>query len=112
MRRLTLLFALLFLISCNDKTPTGADSDLQITNITATPTTISVGSISLIRVETNKTDGLTHKWQSDLGYVIGSGNEVQFSASSCCVGNRTVTCTVQDKENNEVSKSVQVTVTP
>ena len=89
---------------------TSDPGELEILSMTADPDNIAVGSASLITVKTNQEGGLTYQWIASLGYFIGAGSQVRYSASSCCRGTNTITCVVSDSNDHKVSASVQVTV--
>lgn len=112
-RGLTVILPLLLILGCSDSilgTANDESGDLEIISMTADPEIIYVGSTSKVTIKTNMEEGLTYRWWASLGYIIGSGSEVQYSASSCCVGVNSITCTVSDDNGNEVSKSVLVRV--
>lgn len=105
-----LISASLFQCANSGTNPDGESGDLEITTMFANPPTISSGAASLVIVKTNKQNGLTYRWSANLGYFSGSGSQVEYSASSCCIGGNTITCTVSDAQGNEVAKSVQILV--
>lgn len=94
----------------NAPVSSGGGDALKILNLTAAPDTIQVGATSRITVQASATEGVQYRWQSDAGFFVGSGAEVQFGAASCCVGLRTITCTVSDAQSHTASSSVQVLV--
>ena len=112
-RGLTVIFASLIILGCSDSifgTASDESGDLEIISMTADPEVIYVGSTSVVTIKTNMEEGLTYRWWASLGYIIGSGSEVQYSASSCCVGTNSITCIVTDNNGNEVSQWVLVRV--
>lgn len=55
---------------------------------------------------------LTYKWAVDLGDIIplnASRSKVSFNGSACCVGEKTITCTVSNSQGS-VSKSIIITI--
>jgi hypothetical protein len=55
---------------------------------------------------------LDYVWEVDLGDLFttnGSGSEVQYTASACCLGEREITCTVSNNKG-DVSESIVITI--
>jgi|TARA_B110000879_G_C11151510_1_gene504847 hypothetical protein len=119
MRVFTYLFAiagLLLLGSC-DKEDNTSDVTTElpaIDSLTTSMTIMQFGSTKPAVLNCFATGGdLTYIWEVDLGdlFVINdSGSQAQYSASPCCIGEKTINCTVSNNKG-EVSKSIIVTIT-
>ena len=56
-------------------------------------------------------DELTYKWETTgLGYILGSGKSVTFTAAACCVGPNEIKVTVSDPKGASDSRQVTVNV--
>ena len=113
MKSLGLLLMVILTVGCNGnpfEVEGNESGDLKILSLTANPDTIYVGQISLIKSKTNREGEIQYQWGASLGYFIGSGNEVRYSASSCCLGTNTITCLVSDQSGQAATASIKVTV--
>lgn len=118
MKATTFLFAILgfaFFSSC-DKEST--DNNIQtempaIDSLTANSTRITAGGEDPAILNCYATGGdLNYIWEVDLGDLFSlndEGSEVQYTASACCVGDREITCTVEN-DKGEVSESITITI--
>jgi len=113
------LAGFLLLVSCSkkesDSNPlSSGNQDPVINKLKADPETIRVGMISTITCDATDPDGdqLAYSWEASLGYILGSGSKVQYTAASCCIGENTITATVEDGRGGKASKSVKVVVLP
>jgi hypothetical protein len=59
-------------------------------------------------------DELTYRWETanGLGYILGSGATVTYTASACCSGANQIKVTVTDPDNASDSKQANVDVIP
>ncbi len=104
----------LMVLSCNKENPTNSSnptgqSTIFYTDLSAEQDTISIGATTTVTA-TATGDGLTYNWSTDNGFIIGSGNQITYGASSCCSGTNTVTCNVIDSGNDQESKSITIVV--
>ncbi|GAB4286930.1 MAG: hypothetical protein Kow0098_02740 [Ignavibacteriaceae bacterium] len=112
------LFTVLLIYSTGcvqpDITTVNAEGNKQpvINSITAEPLSIKVGSTAAITVQASDPDGdpLSFSWTVALGDIIGSGNEVIYTAAFCCVGINTIYVTVEDGRGGTSTASVNIEV--
>ncbi|MEW6555820.1 MAG: SBBP repeat-containing protein [Elusimicrobiota bacterium] len=83
-----------------------------ISSLTANPTSVSTGAVSVITCSASDPDGdtLSYAWSSASGTISGSGYQVNWTAPSSS-GTYTITATVSDGKGGSASKSVNITVT-
>ncbi len=55
-------------------------------------------------------DDINYEWQSSVGSLLGGGTQVTLTSTPCITGDITVTCTVRDKYDEALSKSITVTI--
>ena len=103
--KITLLSGLLFIlffVSCTKKTDNPVDNITfpVIESLTASKSTIQFGGSDPTVITCEATGGLlSYTWQVDLGDLIPMNNDksiMQFTASECCLGNKFITCTVEN----------------
>lgn len=107
-----ILVIILFIFANCKKEEKTADSSAKLftfNSLKADQNSIKQGDVTNISAEV--TGDVTFEWSATSGDVFGSGKVVLFGASTCCVGNHDITCTVKDKNNNSESKTVSVIVT-
>jgi hypothetical protein len=119
MKATTFVFAIIglaFFSSCDKE---GTNSNLQtempaIDSLTTNSTRITYGGDDPAILKCFATGGgLNYIWEVDLGdlFVLNNeGSEVQFTASPCCIGEKTITCTVAN-DQGKVSESIAITIT-
>lgn len=101
-------------LSCVHPTDEGAGTAGNrppiIQSLTATPSTINVGSSATVEVVASDPDNqpLTYKWSASTGDIIGEGSSVRFTASFCCRGPNYVQVTVKDNAGGSVTERVDV----
>jgi PKD repeat protein len=112
---LAVLLALAAGCSKND-TSTGTDPETgppQIQSLTAEKTQILFGGQDPAVITCNATGGnLTYTWEVDLGDLIpmnSSHSKVSFTGAACCVGDKTIKCTVSNSQGS-VSKTIVITI--
>jgi len=120
MKKVWVLFLLLasVLFGCSQSTngpdnKNAGNSAPVITKLKAAPENIKVGEPCTITCAAKDPDGdeLSYKWEtSGLGYILGSGSSVTFSAASCCAGRNEIMVTVSDPNGESASRKVTVTV--
>ena len=104
------------LINCVQPTdPDGngnGNGEPVINQITADPLFIKVGTTSTITVDATDPDGdnLSYSWVVALGDIIGSGNQVRYTAAYCCVGINTINIEVKDSRGAVVHGTINLEV--
>lgn len=85
-----------------------------INGITVDPIFIRVGTSTTITVDATDPDGdnLSYSWTVALGDIIGSGNQVRYTAAFCCVGVNTINIIVKDSKGATVKGSINLEVNP
>ncbi len=93
---------------------TAGNSDPVINGITINPVFIRVGTTTTVIVDATDPDGdnLSYSWSVALGDIIGSGNQVRYTAAYCCVGINTINVVVKDSKGAKVSGSVNIEINP
>lgn len=94
----------------NDGVSSAGNRDPVIESVTASPSSVNVGSSTEITVVASDPDNqpLTYKWWASTGDIIGEGSAVRFSASFCCAGPNFVQVTVKDNAGGSATKQVDV----
>ncbi|MCW5894261.1 MAG: hypothetical protein KIT50_01570 [Bacteroidetes bacterium] len=84
--------------------------DPVIGSLTASPSSVDVGSSSTITVVATDPENqpLSYKWSASTGDIIGEGPSVRFSASFCCRGPNYVQVTVKDNAGGSTTQQVDV----
>lgn len=85
-----------------------------IDSLTVNSTRITAGGEDPAILKCYATGGdLNYIWEVDLGDLFllnDEGSEVQYTASACCIGDREITCNVEN-DKGEVSESITITIT-
>lgn len=83
-----------------------------IKSLTASPVRIVVGKWIVITAEAEDSDGdvLSYHWDATAGDIIGSGNEIRYTASYCCLGFNTVRLDVKDGRGGTATRKLDVQV--
>ena len=108
----------ILIYSCVQPTSTEVNIDGNnepvINDITIDPLFIRVGSSTTITVDATDPDGnlLSYSWAVALGDIIGSGNQVRYTAAFCCVGINTINLVVTDSRGASVSQTINLEVNP
>lgn len=108
----------IFLYSCVQPNSVEANIDGNtnpvINSITVDPIFIRVGTSTTITVDATDPDGdnLSYSWSVALGDIIGSGNQVRYTAAFCCVGVNTINIVVKDSRGATVKGSINLEVNP
>jgi hypothetical protein len=113
-----LLIPVLFvlMLGCSEDS-TGPNNDVEtapeIQSVTAEKLQILYGGQDPAILTCNATGGnLKYVWEVDLGDIIplnSSRSKVSFNGSACCVGEKTITCTVSNSLGS-TSKSIVITI--
>lgn len=92
--------------------PTPGNQPPTITDLSASPTTITVAETSIITATALDPDGdpLSYSWSSPSGFLTGGGVSVTYWPAPCCLGTWTITVTVSDGRGGSAQQSVNVTV--
>lgn len=104
-----LFFVAVFIISCDKTKPDDVDRPLVFTSLTAANDTISPGGSTTVTAIADG-DGIQYFWSASAGDILGSGATITYVSPPCVIGNNQVNCTVRDKANNALSKSITITV--
>jgi len=108
---LFLAISLVVFYSCNkdedDNNNNG--TSFAFTSLVAEHDTIMLDGSTLITA-TATGSGLTYTWSVAKGNIVGSGSQITYAATPCCVGNNELSCTVEDGDNNTLTRYVTVTV--
>ena len=112
------IIAVILFFGCTQPNPT--ESNLsgnrppEIKSITTDPVFITVGSTANITVDATDPDGdaLSYSWVVALGDIIGSGNQVKYTAAYCCVGVNTIHIEVKDSKGASASGTINIEVNP
>ena len=85
-----------------------------INDITIDPLLIRVGGSTNITVDASDPDGdpISYSWAVALGDIIGSGNQVRYTAAFCCVGINTINLKVTDSRGASVTQAINLEVNP
>ncbi len=103
-----LILAIAIFISCEkdeDKIePTVETTVPVITGLTADKTIINVGGEDPTQITCEATGGnLEYLWEVDLGDIISMNDEaslISYTASDCCLGEKTLKCTVSNDKGS------------
>jgi len=106
------IFFLLVISSCTKDDNGGSDDPDQpfiFSSLTAENDTIESGqSTKVFAVATGYK--LSYYWSATAGDILGSGDDVVYTASPCHIGKNTITCTVRDGNNASRSKEISIVV--
>jgi hypothetical protein len=110
-------FLLFPIMGCSQKSnPANSDPETgppSIVSVTAEKTQILYGGQDPAIITCNATGGnLKYVWQVDLGDIIpmnSAHSKISFNGAACCVGDKTITCTVSNSQGS-VSKSIVITI--
>jgi hypothetical protein len=113
MKQLIVILLLLFAWNACSKDDTGGSDDPDqpfiYSSLTAEKDTIESGqSTKVTAVATGYK--LNYYWSATAGDILGSGDEVVYTASPCHAGKNKITCTVRDGNNASRTKDVEIVV--
>lgn len=99
----------LFWASCEKETAQEGDTIPEITSIATSRDTINFGGDKTTITVIASGGNLQYTWDVDLGDIFPTGQEgvVEYSGSSCCIGLKTIKCTVSNSMG-EVKSSIDV----
>ncbi|MBT8378240.1 MAG: PKD domain-containing protein [Ignavibacteria bacterium] len=112
------IFLLSLIIGCVQPNPAegnlNGNSPPEINSIITDPVFITVGTTANITVDASDPDGdaLSYSWTVALGDIIGSGNQVKYTAAYCCVGVNTIHIEVKDSKGASVKGTIDIDVNP
>ena len=95
-------------LACAKKPSSGGGKTFDYVSLKSDKDTIKQGNVTNVKV--NFTGSASIKWSCNAGDLFGTGNNILFGASTCCVGNHSVTCTLSDNNNNSESKTIIIFV--
>jgi len=114
--QIILVILIIGLIGCSKKTnpPISVETTAPVINsITAEKTKILYGGGDPAIITCNAQGGnLKYVWQVDLGDIMplnGDHSKISFSGAACCVGDKTINCTVSN-DKGSVTKSIIITI--
>ncbi len=99
----------LFISACDKDNNDNVNVPLVFDSLTATNDTIFPGGTTEITAIASG-DDITYTWTATAGDILGSGNRITYVSPPCTVGENDITCTVTDKGNNKLSKSITIYV--
>lgn len=100
---------ILLFTACKKDDPQDVDKPLVFDSLISEYDTIPfMGSTKI--TATADGDGIVYIWTFADGAIDGSGAVVTYNASPCVAGDIQVSCTVKDKGNNKLTKSVSIFV--
>jgi hypothetical protein len=111
-----LLIVVLLVIGCVqpdiNQSATGPNANPVITDLTAIPSTSTVGEIVTVTSVASDPDGdpLSYEWYMTAGDLLGDGPVVRYIATYCCVGVNTVRVTVKDGRGGSATRFIDVQV--
>lgn len=108
------IFSLVFIISCDKENKENITTEMpEIISLTSDKTEIKYGASEPAKLKcTALGDNLKYVWEVDFGdlFVINTdGSEVQFTASPCCMGKKTIRCKVSNS-GGKVTESIEITI--
>lgn len=116
MKKYTNLFVVLLIFvvsygifSCKKDNNNDVNKPLVFESLTAEKDTILFMGSTMITA-TADGDDIIYIWNYQDGSIEGSGAQVTYHASPCVAGEIEISCTVKDKGNNELTKSVSIFV--
>lgn len=113
--RLTIaIFFLAFMSNCTKDNNEVIDTEIPtIISLTSDKIEIKYGASEPALLKCTATgENLRYVWEVDFGdlFVISSdGSEVQFTASPCCMGKKTIRCQVSNSAG-KVTESIDITI--
>ena len=113
MNKRSLLFIIFFafiILSCkeNDYIPESDSFLSSFESLTTEKDTLFKGqSTTITAIATGYK--ILFKWYATDGDILGTGNQIIYMASPCCIGNSTITCEATANNRSE-SKSLIITV--
>lgn len=111
-----LLFASILFISCDEaETPVNSETNEvpKIDNLTTDKSKIVIGGDDPATITCEASGGnLEYLWEVDLGDIFPmneNSSKVRFTGSSCCIGEKTIKCTVRNNKGSD-SKEIKINV--
>lgn len=107
------IFLFIILISSCSKDDTGGSDDPDqpfiFSSLTAEKDTIESGQSTKVFAAASGYR-LIFYWSATAGDILGSGDEVVYTASPCHIGKNKITCTVRDGHNTSGTKEIDIVV--
>jgi len=111
-----LLVTFISVILCNitscDKKDDNSDNNteqLEFIDLSAESDTVFINSSTNVTATATGYD-LSYNWASTGGIIYGSGAEVLFGTPNCTPGDKIISCSVKDGNNNSETKQITITV--
>ena len=120
MKQLLHAFAIIIFLLAGCVQPNSTDVNTDgneapvINSITVDPVFVRVGTTTTVTVNATDPNGdaLSYSWTVPLGDIIGSGQQVRYTAAFCCVGVNTVNVVVTDTKGASTTGSINIEVNP
>lgn len=111
MKQILLLtfFCSILLINCSEEEITEPFQELEFYSLAIEKDTISPGDDTKITANASGSN-LSYFWSASMGDILGSGKEVTYAASLCHIGTNTITCKIENANNQSETKSIQIVV--
>ncbi len=110
--KITLIGAIILFISiysCKKDEQNNDNSTFTFTELKAEKDTISPGETTVI-IAIAEGENLNYLWSVTAGDIIGNGYKITYAPSPCTLGEIEVSCTVKNKENQSLSKTISIMV--
>jgi hypothetical protein len=105
------LIAVVFTVSCKkEELPELKEKNiLSFNSLSVEKAVIGIKEETVITATATGSE-LKYQWKASAGKIIGSGANVIFAGSHCCMGVNEITCTVTDSNGKSISKSTNIEV--
>lgn len=120
MKKIIVLFCSWLFITSGCVQPESAVASFEgnqspvIQSVYVDPLYIKVGESATIVVNASDPDGdaISFSWSAPLGDIIGSGAQVRYTASYCCLGINSITVIIEDARGAKISDSFNIEIIP
>jgi len=109
---ITIILVISMHASCSrDETgePEDPNKPFTFTDLNAEKDTIESGESTKVKA-TATGYKISYHWSATAGDILGSGEEVVYTASPCQAGKNKISCTVRDGYNFSLSKEIYIVV--
>jgi hypothetical protein len=104
-----LILGILMFHGCSKDNQPSKDSELKsFTGLVADNDTLYIGQKTLIRA-IYEGKGVTFEWEASAGDLLGGGDQVEYLASFCAIGDNTITCVAKAAEST-ITKTIHIYV--
>ncbi len=97
------------IFSCKKDKTQDVDKPLVFESLTSEKDTILLYETTIVTAVADG-DEIEYIWSADMGNINGGGSSVTYIPTPCVAGNVLVTCTVRDKGNNKLTKTITIFV--